>query len=615
MRRLRISKIALGLIAVFAIGAPASFAAGESPTLTAKVIDDVVIVSAKHFPASTDVAFKATVDGGSGSATVKTSASGRALIGFEAPAEFKGTINVTAESGSAKASASITIGSTTPTTPTTSTPTTAAPATPAVPGKVPTGTIKLLPVGDSLTEGGFAGAYRKYLFPRLNAIEGTKWDFVGSRLDTVPTPDQNHEGHGGWEIAQMAPKAEEWVRQSDADVVLLHAGTNDISARRSTDQIVSDLRLFVQGVYKANPDAFVVLSKTAPRYDSTAAYDYNAPMAAFYARIPGVVEEFRAQGKSIDFVDMTVGFTEADVIADKVHLTESGHQKLSNAFYPALEKWVKGKPSTSTPSPTTPTTAAPATPAIPAAPGTTPPASGNMMPIGVPGNWTLKFSDEFNGPTLDTKKWITCYPNKGPEGCDHSNGEQQWYQPQNVAVSDGALRLTGKKETSNGYPYTSGMVTTGGPGQYTYQYGYFESRFKVPKGQGFWPALWLLPAGGGWPPEIDLMEILGHKTDEVHMTLHWGGAGKARGGSGEQFKGVDFADGWHTMGVDWQKDKITWYLDGKVARTVYSDTTNIPHEPMYLLANLAIGGTWPGNPDATTQFPQSFDVDYIRVWQ
>ena len=101
----------------------------------------------------------------------------------------------------------------------------------------------------------------------------------------------------------------------------------------------------------------------------------------------------------------------------------------------------------------------------------------------------------------------------------------QYYRPENVTVSGGVLRITAKQENYGGMPYTSGRIRTAGLADWAY--GRFEVRAKLPKGQGLWPAIWMLPTDwvyGGWAAsgEIDIMELVGHEPNRVHGTLHYG---------------------------------------------------------------------------------------------
>jgi beta-glucanase (GH16 family) len=237
----------------------------------------------------------------------------------------------------------------------------------------------------------------------------------------------------------------------------------------------------------------------------------------------------------------------------------------------------------------------------------------------------LVFDDEFgdDAPTttttgsVDGTKWMTCYPWWGlaPTGCtNHGNPEQEWYVPQQVRVSEGALHLVAERADTQGtdrngnpttYPYRSGIVTSAR--RFSFTYGYVELRARIPRGQAMWPALWLLPTDYSWPPEIDAMEATGSNTTSVALTMH------GTDGSAPQqlVGGTDFATGWHTFGVDWRKDAITWYVDGTSRFTV---TKAIPDVPMYLIANLAVGGA-AGPVTADSPAVATFDVDYVKVWQ
>ncbi len=159
---------------------------------------------------------------------------------------------------------------------------------------------------------------------------------------------------------------------------------------------------------------------------------------------------------------------------------------------------------------------------------------------------------------------------------------------------------------SRSYRYTSGMVTS--YQKFSFTYGYVEWRAQLPSGQGFWPALWMMPANNSWPPEIDALETVGNQPNIGNFTYH-PPAGASQGFD-KNIPGL--SSGWHTFGVDWEPGSITWYVDGtKVAST----TNDVTGDAMYLVMNLAVGGAWPGYPDATTAFPSSLNIDYVRVWQ
>ena len=232
-----------------------------------------------------------------------------------------------------------------------------------------------------------------------------------------------------------------------------------------------------------------------------------------------------------------------------------------------------------------------------------------------PAGWTLTFSDEFDGPSLDTRRWN---PND-PWGVER-NGELQAYVPNAFSVKDGILSIEAKRQRAfydgKTRDYTSGMAST--YGKFSQQYGRFEIRAKAPKGDGLWPAFWMLPLPLAWPPEIDILEILGHTPNEVHLTYHWGVSNETEEdlhSNGEVFKGPDFSEDFHVFAVEWSAEALVWFVDG-VERHRVTDAANIPHQPMYVLMNLALGGGgWPGIVTEETPLPSRFDIDYVRVYE
>lgn len=246
------------------------------------------------------------------------------------------------------------------------------------------------------------------------------------------------------------------------------------------------------------------------------------------------------------------------------------------------------------------------------------------------GDWELVFADEFEETTLDPTRWTTCYW-WDDDGCTiATNNELQWYQPDNVRVDRGLLILQAEqKQIKNNqgkrFDYTSGMISSGygdwektTPLRFAFHYGYAEIRARLPTGKGLWSAFWLLPTTNESLPEIDILEVLGHQADLIEMNFHYQAA-KLRDQEivrsfGDNWHGPDFAQGWHTFGVDWQPGHLVWYVD-RVERMRYARRQFIPDQPMYLIANLAVGGDWPGAPDKATRFPAQLEIDYIRVWQ
>ena len=242
----------------------------------------------------------------------------------------------------------------------------------------------------------------------------------------------------------------------------------------------------------------------------------------------------------------------------------------------------------------------------------------------IEGEWVLVFSDEFIGTSLDKSKWHTCFWWATDTCTIESNNELELYSSGDVFVQDGFLRLQAQKRNMVGwngktYQYTSGMVMGGGrkyekPPGFTFTYGYAEARVKIPKGKGLWPAFWMLPLSYKSRPEIDISEILGDTPNIQRMHYHYLNADGSKVDQGNNWIGPDFSQDWHTFGVHWASSEIVWYVDG-VERWRFSDSSTISSEPMYVLLNLAVGGNWPGSPDAFTSFPSYYDVDYVRVWQ
>ncbi|UVF18413.1 glycoside hydrolase family 16 protein [Microvirga terrae] len=242
------------------------------------------------------------------------------------------------------------------------------------------------------------------------------------------------------------------------------------------------------------------------------------------------------------------------------------------------------------------------------------------------------FQDDFNASSLDITKWKTSdlWGNQTLA----ANGEKQCYLPTSLEQSDGTLKIVAAKgnvlasqckSAVRNLEYSSGMITSSGCNKwekgvgcqdlssFSQAYGYFEVRAKVPKGKGLWSAFWLLPIDGSWPPEIDIMEVLGSSTTQAVQTYHFNDTSGKRAKAGTSYSGSDFSTGFHSYGVDWQPGKLIWYVDGK--ETYRFSSPSVSAKPMYLLLNLAIGGHWPGDPDAATPFPSTMEVDYVKVYR
>jgi beta-glucanase (GH16 family) len=239
-------------------------------------------------------------------------------------------------------------------------------------------------------------------------------------------------------------------------------------------------------------------------------------------------------------------------------------------------------------------------------------------PAQSPDCWEVAFDDTFDGTELVAGTWQTQFP----WGRDRSRvGELQWYAPDNLEhadsfqVADGRLRIVADRcaaPTDIGHEFCSGLIST--HHSFAQEYGYFEIRARVPVGQGLWPAFWLLPVDTSWPPEIDVFEFRGHEPNTVHMNVHYADVDDENQEIPGEFTGPDFSQDYHTFAIDWNPERIVWYVDGvERHRVEYSEA--IPAGLFFVIANLAVGGTWPGDPDETTTFPAYFDIDYIRVYR
>jgi beta-glucanase (GH16 family) len=243
----------------------------------------------------------------------------------------------------------------------------------------------------------------------------------------------------------------------------------------------------------------------------------------------------------------------------------------------------------------------------------------------------LTWSDEFNaaaGTSPDGSKWKYDIGGSG-----WGNNELQYYtnSTSNVAHDgNGNLVITARRENPANYQchygrceYTSARLLTAD--RFTQAYGRFEARIKVPRGQGLWPAFWMLGndiGQVGWPNsgEIDIMENIGREPGNAYGTLHGPGysGGAAISSRYTLPNGQAFADAFHTFTVDWEPNAVTWYIDGnQYARKTPADLNGnrwVFDHPFFMIMNVAVGGYWPGNPDGTTVFPQTMTIDYVRVY-
>lgn len=247
------------------------------------------------------------------------------------------------------------------------------------------------------------------------------------------------------------------------------------------------------------------------------------------------------------------------------------------------------------------------------------PTTGATSPNSYPG-MSLAWEDEFEGSQLNSANWSH---ESGTGDNGWGNNELQYYRPQNTSLQDGYLIITAKKESFGGKEYTSSRIITKDKKQF--RYGRIDIRAALPKGQGMWPALWMLGSNFntvGWPAcgEIDIMEMIGGSGREktVHGTVHW-----QHDGSHAQFGGDytlstgTLSEKFHVFSVIWDAKSIKWLIDNKEYHVIDTTPAQLDEfrRSFFFIFNVAVGGNWPGSPDGTTTFPQHMIVDYVRVFQ
>ncbi|WNJ17071.1 family 16 glycosylhydrolase [Pontibacter sp. G13] len=233
--------------------------------------------------------------------------------------------------------------------------------------------------------------------------------------------------------------------------------------------------------------------------------------------------------------------------------------------------------------------------------------------------YELVWADEFDGNTLDSDNWTHEIGDNG-----WGNNEWQYYQPENTSVQDGYLVIEATETPAGSGKYYSSRIKSEDKQEFTF--GRIDVRAKLPKGQGIWPAIWMLGADFsqvGWPAcgEIDIMELVGHEPSTVHGTIHYGPAWPNNRYTGTSYTldSGEFIDQFHVFSLIWKQNLLEFYVDDNLFQTLTpGDLGGQPwlfNKDFFFIMNCAVGGNWPGYPNATTIFPQLLVVDYVRVYQ
>ncbi|MFH6935209.1 family 16 glycosylhydrolase [Flavobacterium sp. FlaQc-30] len=230
----------------------------------------------------------------------------------------------------------------------------------------------------------------------------------------------------------------------------------------------------------------------------------------------------------------------------------------------------------------------------------------------------LVWEENFNKKEINEKFWNFELGDGCPNSCGFGNNERQIYTKINHEVKDGNLVIEARKE---GNKYTSTKITT--KGKKEFKYGRIEARAKLPVGQGIWPAFWMLGANIDevqWPKsgEIDILEYIGRDPHMVYTTLHTQDShGNTINTKRTEFLNIE--EGYHVYAIEWDKDKIDFFVDKTLVYTfnpsVKNEDTWPFDKPFYIILNLAVGGNFGGPEVDDAIFPQKFYIDYVRVYQ
>lgn len=517
------------------------------------------------------------------------------------------------------------------------------------PTGTPMGTIpanpKIMPLGDSITMGmhgvgadwntnkSLRGGYRAKLYELLSA-NGTTFNFVGGGIvDGRETlPDKDHEGHGGWCITGgggtcygdsdstsggnggISHHVAGWLNQYQPDVILLHIGTNDFSGGDQVSDVVSRYGQLIDQIFTARPNVFLFVSSL----NIVGRADVNT---TFNGQLQQLVQQKAGGGKRAIYVNTYQGMAQPiGSDGDTLHPSLANYEIMGQNWFNAMKPYLGG----GTPQPTVP-------------PG------GGTNPVGVPGNFTLTFQDEFT--TYNAANWTRTYPwdTSGNERRDTDYGTGQIINPANVQVSNGMLKIVYKKippETINGITreWESGIIHSRGKKEFgsSPTGTYMEVRAKaVTGGPGQWSFVWLLPNDFATDPTC----IVQRYTLKMHETngkyLQYNNFNVKKRVSCEAIPtnlqddiktyqhSESLANGFHTYGMDWYPDRIDFYFDGqKVHSSTQISGIDRPGFLIingYVITNIGLNDKnffpFDGVPTSATPSTAEYLVDYVRVWR
>ncbi|MET0634769.1 MAG: family 16 glycosylhydrolase [Chitinophagaceae bacterium] len=239
--------------------------------------------------------------------------------------------------------------------------------------------------------------------------------------------------------------------------------------------------------------------------------------------------------------------------------------------------------------------------------------------------YTRVWTDDFNGPVLDPTSWAHQNGDGCPNICGWGNNELEWYtnRAENLFFQDGCMIIAALNDGYGGKAYTSSKILS--QNLKSFKFGRIDFRARLPIGKGIWPAFWMLPNSPsfGWPKsgEIDIMENIGHLPKVTYGTLHYGPGPGSTQSNGSRTNSTNLSDEFHVYSIEWKEDQIKWFLDGQEFYTANKSDMNLGgteypfNSEFFFIINLAVGGNWPGSPDASTVFPQFYIIDYLRVYQ